>query len=105
MYAIVKTGGKQILVAPGEKVKVEKLNGEVGEEIELSNVLMIKKEDEIIVGTPFIEGASVRCSIVDQGKGKKIIVYTYKRRKGHHKKQGHRQLHTDLRVEEIKLPS
>ncbi|NIO16835.1 MAG: 50S ribosomal protein L21 [Deltaproteobacteria bacterium] len=105
MYAIVKAGGKQILVSPGDRVKVEKIDGNVGDEIELQNVLMVKKDDDIIVGKPYVEGASVKCDILGQGKGKKIIVYTYKRRKGSHKKRGHRQLHTDIQVKEITLPS
>jgi large subunit ribosomal protein L21 len=105
MYAIVKTGGKQILLSPGDKVKVEKIEGNVGDEIELSDVLMVKKDDDVIVGKPFVDGASVKCDIVWQGKGKKIIVYTYKRRKGSHKKRGHRQLYTDIQVKEITLPS
>ncbi|NIS74500.1 MAG: 50S ribosomal protein L21 [Deltaproteobacteria bacterium] len=104
MYAIVKTGGKQILVSPGDKVKVEKIAGNVGEEIELSEVLMVKKDDQVIVGRPFVDGASVTCDILEQGKGKKIIVYRYRRRKNSHKKRGHRQLYTDIEVKEIKFP-
>ncbi len=101
MYAIVKTGGKQVKVAPGETVKVEKIEGNVGEKIELSQVLLVKKDDELKVGNPFVEGATVKCEIVEQGKGDKIIVYKYKRRKSYHKKRGHRQLYTALKVEEI----
>lgn len=105
MYAIVKTGGKQILVSPGDTVQVEKLEGKVGDEVELSNVLLVKKDDGVIVGRPYVEGASVACNILEQGKGKKIIVYRYRRRKGSHKKRGHRQLFTGLQVREIKLES
>jgi large subunit ribosomal protein L21 len=105
MYAIVKTGGKQISLSPGDTVEVEKVEGNVGDEVELSSVLFVKGEDTFLVGTPLVEGASVTCGIVSQDKGKKIIVYKYKKRKGYRRKLGHRQLYTGLLVKEIKLPS
>ncbi|RMG57561.1 MAG: 50S ribosomal protein L21 [Deltaproteobacteria bacterium] len=101
MYAIVRTGGKQVKVSPGETVKVEKIDASPGDVVELTEVLLVKTDDDVKVGNPTIEGAKVTCRVVEQGKGDKIIVYKYKRRKGYHKKKGHRQLYTALQVEEI----
>ena len=102
MYAVVKTGGKQYKVRPGQMVRVEKLEGAVGDTIDLSDVLLIGGGDAIQIGRPQVEGASVKAQIVEQGRAKKIIVFKKKRRKGYHKKQGHRQYYTQLRINEIK---
>ena len=99
MYAVVATGGKQYKVSPGEKVRVEKLEGNAGDKIVLDNVLFIS--DQKAVGTPYIEGAAVEGEITKQGKSKKVIVYKYKSKKGYHKKNGHRQLYTELFIESI----
>ena len=102
MYAVVKTGGKQYKVRPGQMVRVEKLEGAVGDTVALSDVLLIGGGDSVQIGRPQVEGASVQAQIVEQGRAKKIIVFKKKRRKGYHKKQGHRQYYTQLRINEIK---
>lgn len=99
MYAIVATGGKQYKVSPGEKVRVEKLEGSAGDKIVLENVLFISESQA--VGTPYIEGASVETEITKQARAKKVIVYKYKPKKGYHKKNGHRQYYTELLIESI----
>lgn len=101
MYAIVATGGKQYKVSPGEKVRVEKLEGNVGDKVVLDSVLFISESKA--VGTPYIEGASVETELTDQARAKKVIVYKYKPKKGYHKKNGHRQYYTELTVESISL--
>ncbi len=105
MYAIVKTGGKQVRLSPGETVKVEKVEGNVGEEVVLSHVLFVKGDESVLVGQPIVNGASVTCDIVEQGRGKKLLVYKYKKRKGYKKMIGHRQGFTGLLVKEINVPS
>ena len=102
MYAIVKTGGKQYRVTPGQTVRVEKLDGAVGDNVELGDVLLIGGEGETQVGQPRVDGASVAAEIVEQGRSKKIIIFKKKRRKGYHKKQGHRQAFTGLKITEIR---
>lgn len=101
MYAIIKTGGKQYRVAPGDVLRVERLPGERGEEVVLDQVLLVTDGQELKVGQPLVENATVRCQILRQGKGKKVIVYKKKRRKNYRRKQGHRQLFTALQVSEI----
>jgi large subunit ribosomal protein L21 len=102
MYAVVKTGGKQYKVRPGQLVRVEKLEGAVGDSVALDDVLLIGGGDALKIGRPQLEGASVQAQIVEQGRAKKIIVFKKKRRKGYHKKQGHRQYYTQLRIGDIK---
>ncbi len=102
MYAVIKTGGKQYRVSEGDVLDVEKLDGEVGSKVEISDVLAIGEGEGLTIGTPTVDGASVLAEIVEHGKGKKLIVFKKKRRKGYAKKQGHRQLFTSLRIQEIK---
>lgn len=102
MYAVVKTGGKQYKVRPGQMVRVEKLEGAVGDTVALDEVLLVGGGESIQIGRPQLEGVSVQAQIVEQGRAKKIIVFKKKRRKGYHKKQGHRQYYTQLRINEIK---
>ena len=100
MYAVIKTGGKQYKVAEGEFLKVEKLEGEIGDSIEFPEVLMIGG-DKIVVGAPLVAGASVTAKIAVQGKGKKVLVFKSKKRKDSRKLRGHRQFQTVLKIEKI----
>lgn len=102
MYAVVKTGGKQVRVSPGQSVRVEKLAGDVGEAISFDQVLLVGGEGDPRVGTPLVEGASVRGTIAAQGRGPKIIVFKMKRRKGYRNKNGHRQRHSIIKITDIK---
>ena len=100
MYAVVRTGGKQYKVSVGDFLKVEKLEGAVGDTIEFSEVLMVGG-DAVKIGTPLVPSASVVGKIVEQGKDKKILVFKSKRRKNTRKLNGHRQLRTVLKIEKI----
>jgi large subunit ribosomal protein L21 len=97
MYAVIKTGGKQYKVSEGDLLKVEKLEGSVGDSIELNEVLMVGGE-EVKIGTPLLPGAKVKAQIVEQGKDKKILVFKMKRRKTFRKMNGHRQPLTRLKI-------
>jgi len=102
VYAIIKTGGKQYRVSPGDVLRVERLPGERGDEVKLDQVLLVTGDGgDTRVGTPLVENASVRGQIVLQGKAKKVLVYKKKRRKGYRRKQGHRQLFTAVQIQEI----
>ena len=101
MYAIIRTGGKQYQVAAGDTLRVEKLNGEVGDTVELSDVLLVADGDDVKVGKPVVDGAKVVAKIAEQGKAKKVMVFKKKKRKGHRVLRGHRQLFTALSIEEI----
>lgn len=100
MYAIIETGGKQYKVQAGDKVRVEKLNAEVGSTVAMDKVLFVGGENAA-VGTPVVDGAKVEAKVLKQGKAKKVIVYKYKPKKGYHKKNGHRQLFTELEISSI----
>ena len=101
MYAVIRTGGKQTRVAPGESIRVEKLAGTVGDPVELPEVLLVGSEGEPRIGTPLVEGVKVIGTIMSQGRGPKIVVFKMKRRKGYRRKRGHRQAYTEVRVEKI----
>lgn len=101
MYAVIKTGGKQYRVAEGDKVKVEKLPGDVGTKVEFDDVLMIGG-DTVKVGKPHVAGAKVVAEIVAQDRKKKVIVFKMKRRKNYRRVQGHRQPYTELRIDAVK---
>ena len=101
MFAVVKTGGKQYRVAKGDTIKVEKLAGEVGDKIALSDVLMVADGEAVTVGRPLVDGAHVDAEIVDQGRSPKIIIFKMRRRKNYRRKAGHRQPFTALRIMEI----
>ncbi len=100
MYAIIATGGKQYKVAEGDIIKVEKLGAEAGETYTFDQVLAVGG-DELTVGCPTVAGASVSATVMNEGRGKKVIVYKYKRKTGYHKKNGHRQAYTQLKIEKI----
>jgi large subunit ribosomal protein L21 len=101
MYAIVQTGGKQYKVAPGDQVKVERIPGEPGSEFSLNDVLAIGTTEGITLGKPLVSDASVKATILRTAKDRKIIVFKKKRRQGYHKKQGHRQWYTLLKIQDI----
>jgi large subunit ribosomal protein L21 len=101
MYAVVETGGKQYKVSAGETIEVEKLPFEVGEKVELDQVLLVSAEDEVQVGNPTVEGAKVMATVAGQGKGRKVIVFKYKPRNRYRRKAGHRQAYTRLQIDKI----
>jgi len=101
MYAVIATGGKQYKVEKGETLRVEKLSGEVGDEISFDNVLMFSDGEDVKIGQPAVENVAVRGHIVEQGKTKKILVFKYKRRKRFRKTQGHRQQYTAIKIDSI----
>ena len=100
MYAIIATGGKQYKVAEGDIIKVEKLGVEAGETYTFDQVLVVNN-GEVKVGEPTVAGATVTATVVEEGKNKKVIVYRYKRKTGYHKKNGHRQAFTKVKIEKI----
>jgi large subunit ribosomal protein L21 len=101
MYAVVKSGGKQVRVAPGDSVWVERLPGEVGDTVEFPEVLLIGGDGEPQIGAPVVSGAKVVGTITDHGRGAKITIFKMKRRKNYRRKQGHRQHYTQIRVDRI----
>jgi len=101
MYAVIKTGGKQYRVTPGEKLKVEQIPADIGSEIVLDQVLMVADGDSTKVGTPLVAGATVKATIVAHGRGDKIKIFKMRRRKHYRKTQGHRQNFTEIRIETI----
>jgi len=104
MYAVFKTGGKQFRAEPGARIRIPSLEVEPGESVTFDEVLLTDDgEENVQVGTPVVEGASVKAEVVRHGRGKKVIVFKRKRRKGYRRKQGHRQNFTEIRVEEVAL--
>lgn len=101
MYAVIKTGGKQYKVHEEQILKVEKLEGTEGSQIEFDDILMYSDGETITLGSPNVEKALVKAHILDQGKGKKTLVFKYKRRKGYRKMRGHRQDYTEIKIESI----
>ncbi|MBQ6129399.1 MAG: 50S ribosomal protein L21 [Lachnospiraceae bacterium] len=99
MYAIIATGGKQYKVSEGDTIKVEKLSAEAGDTVKFDEVLAIGG-DKLLVGDD-VKGACVSATVVENGKGKKVIVYRYKRKSGYHKKNGHRQAYTQVKIDKI----
>lgn len=101
MYAILETGGKQYKVRPGDTLQVEKLPAEPGDSLEIGRVLLVADDDEVTIGNPLVEGVKVLAEVVDQRRGKKIIVFKYKAKSRYRRKTGHRQSLTTLRITEI----
>jgi large subunit ribosomal protein L21 len=101
VYAIVESGGRQYRAEEGQSFSVEKLPYEVGEQVELSNVLLLANDAEVHVGQPTVPGASVKATVIDQYRGKKIFVWKYKPKTRYRRRMGHRQSYTLLRVDEI----
>lgn len=102
MYAVVKTGGLQVRVTPGQAVRVGKLVGDVGSAVEFSEVLLVGGEGDAKVGKPLVSGAKVLGTIKAHGRGEKITIFKSKRRKNYRRKQGHRQDYTEVQVTEIR---
>ena len=98
MYAVIKTGGKQYRVAAGEKIKVEQIAADVGQEIVIDQVLAVGNGAELKVGTPLVSGATVTVTVLSQGKHYKVRIFKMRRRKHYQKRQGHRQLFTELQI-------
>ena len=103
MHAIIETGGKQYKVAEGDTLFIEKLPNEAGDTVTFDKVLAVIDGDKITVGTPVVEGARVDASVVKNGKGKKILVFKYKPKKGYRKRQGHRQPYTKVTIGAISV--
>ncbi len=101
MYAVIKTGGKQYRVAPGENIKIESLEADVGATIVLDQVLMVADGEAVKVGTPTVAGAKVSATVVAHGRGPKMRIFKMRRRKHYQKTQGHRQNYTEIRVDAI----
>ncbi|MCX6761046.1 MAG: 50S ribosomal protein L21 [Candidatus Nealsonbacteria bacterium] len=101
MLAIIKTGGKQYIVTPGLRIKIEKLDKKEGDEVIFKEVLLLEKNKKIEIGTPFVEGAEVSAKVLEQGKGKKIIAFKYKAKKRYKVKKGHRQPFTEIEISKI----
>ena len=102
MYAVIKTGGKQYRVSEGETLKVEKLEVEPGKKVTFDEILMIADGDKVLVGSPHVAKASVDAKVISQGKGKKVHILKFRRRKHSMKQQGHRQLYTEIQIDKIK---
>ena len=101
MYAVIKTGGKQYKVAPGEKLSIESLAVEVGSTVSFEEVLMVSNGDTLTVGAPLVAGGSVKAEVLAHGRGDKIRIIKHRRRKHYHKEQGHRQNFTEVKITEI----
>lgn len=101
MYAVIKTGGKQYKVAAGEKIKVEQIAADVGQEIVIDQVLAVGNGADLKVGSPLVAGASVKATVVAQGKHDKVRIFKMRRRKHYRKSQGHRQTYTELQISAV----
>lgn len=101
MYAVIKTGGKQYKVAPGEVLKIEKLNINAGETVTFDEVLMVGEGEACTVGLPLVKGARVEAEVLSQGRAPKIRIIKFKRRKHHMKHQGHRQYYTEVKITNV----
>lgn len=101
MYAVIKTGGKQYRVVAGERLKVEKLVADVGAKVTLDQVLMVADGAEMTIGSPIIKGATVNAIVLSHGRGDKVIIFKFRRRKHYRKTQGHRQSYTEIQISDI----
>ncbi len=101
MYAVIKTGGKQYRVVAGEKLKIEQIPAEVGAEITLDQILMVGEGESVRIGAPLVTGASVKATVLSQGRHDKVTIFKMRRRKHYQKHQGHRQNYTEIRIDGI----
>ena len=103
MYAVISTGGKQYRVAEGEVVRIEKLDAASGAEVEFTDVLLVKTDDQTYIGRPLVSGASVKGVVQDAGKGDTVLVFKYKKKKQYRRTRGHRQPFQDVRISAIQV--
>ena len=101
MFAVIKTGGKQYLVSPGDKIKIEKLDTEEGGEVSFTEVLLLDKNKKLEIGAPLVLGAKVSAKVLRHGKGEKLIIFKYKPKKRYKRKIGHRQMFTEVEIIKI----
>ncbi len=101
MYAVIKTGGKQYKVAAGDYLKVEKLDGDVGSKLVIDKILMLADGDDVTIGSPLVDGAKVNATVLSHGKGDKVMIFKFSRRKHYRKTQGHRQSYTEIQIDDI----
>ena len=101
MYAVIKTGGKQYRVVAGEKLKIEQIPADVGAEITLDQILMVGEGESVQIGAPLLVGASVKATVLSQGRHDKVTIFKMRRRKHYQKHQGHRQNYTEIRIDGI----
>lgn len=101
MYAVIKTGGKQYKVAAGDYLKVEKLDGDVGSKVVIDKILMVADGDNVTIGSPLVTGAKVNATVLSHGKGDKVMIFKFHRRKHYRKTQGHRQSYTEIQIDDI----
>jgi large subunit ribosomal protein L21 len=101
MYAVIKTGGKQYRVSEGDTLQVEKLDAAAGESVEFDQVLMVGEGEDVRIGTPYVEGSRVSARVTGKGRGSKIDIIKFRRRKHHMKHQGHRQAYTEIEITAI----
>jgi len=101
MYAVIKTGGKQYKVAAGDYLKVEKLDGDVGSKVVIDKILMVADGDNVTIGSPLVAGAKVNATVLSHGKGEKVMIFKFHRRKHYRKTQGHRQSYTEIQIDDI----
>lgn len=101
-FAIIRTGGKQYKVSKGDKIKIEKLEAKVEDKVTFDDVLLVAEKGKTKIGTPKVKGVKVEAKVLEQGKGKKVIIFKYKAKKRYKKKQGHRQYYTEIEIINIK---
>lgn len=101
MYAVIKTGGKQYRITAGQKLKIEQIPADIGQEISLDQVLSVGEGDTLKIGVPFVDGAKVTATVLAQGRHDKIKIFKMRRRKGYRRTQGHRQNYTEIRIEAV----
>ncbi|MBW0454636.1 MAG: 50S ribosomal protein L21 [Candidatus Kinetoplastibacterium crithidii] len=101
MYAVIKTGGKQYRITTGQKIKIEQIPADIGQEIVFHQILLLESDEKVIIGTPTVSGATVKATILAQGKHDKIKIFKIRRRKHYQKHQGHRQKYSEIIIKEI----
>ncbi len=102
MLAVIKTGGKQYIVKPGNKLRIEKIDAKENDQVEFDQVLLVEKSKKVNIGNPLVKGAKVSAKVLEQGKGKKLTVFKYKAKTRYKVKKGHRQPYTAIEIKEIK---